>query len=412
MNSRCFSVALASWLSVLASAAGEANKAAVVGAGAAPLPVLVLSTTNTIVSERKVSCTVRMISPQAANESSSNASAVVRIHGGVSQAYAKKSYGLTLSNSVSWLGMRDSAHWVVNAAFVDRSLMRHKLAYDLFRSLSTPRAPRYSASSRFVEVHLGTNYNGAYLLMERVDRALLGLRKFDSNAPSHASIYKAVDHAANFSQPGHGGYEQREPDAETRAYWGPLDDLNKFVSRAPDADFFNPTNGISTRLDIENAIDFHLLVLLTCNSDGITKNFIIAREAVTTNAPLPRFFFVPWDYDGTFGRNWDASRVGPDLWLSNHLFDRLHGNDEFRKKFAARWKAISQREFSPATIHRMIDDNARALGLAMQRNYDHWRMLDGPFPDRVSFEEELVLMKEWVAARVKWLDAEIERRAR
>ena len=376
------------------------------------LPLVLLEAKQPIVRDPRVPCRARMVLPAGIPGATGSISGVVRIHGGVSQSYPKKSYALTLETPVPWLEMRKSAHWVLNAAFVDRSLMRHKLSYDLFRSLSAAGGKHYSAESRFVEVFLNGKYNGAYLLMERVDRALLELSRYDSNAPSHACIYKAVDHAANFSQPGHAGYEQREPDADVKAYWGPLDEFNQFVSRAPDAEFHAPEQGIATRLDIDNAIDFHLLVLLTSNGDGITKNFIFARDAVVTNAPAPRFFFAPWDYDATFGRDWDATRVDLTAWLSNHLFDRLHGEAAFRKKFAARWQQLRAREFSVATIHRLIDENARTLGDAARRNAVRWRTLDGPYPDRLTFEEDLAQMKQWVVSRVKWLDAEIERRGR
>jgi spore coat protein CotH len=337
---------------------------------------------------------------------------VVRIHGATSQGYPKKSYALTLETPVPWLGLRASTQWVLNAAFVDRSLMRHKLSYDLFRSLSAADAKRYAVESRFVEVHLNGEYNGAYLLMERIDGGLLELRSFESNAPKPACIYKAEDHNANFSQPGHAGYVQREPDPMVKQFWEPLDEFNEFVSRASDAEFNDPQKGIATRLDLDNAIDFQLLVLLTSNLDGITKNFILARDAALPEAPAPHFFFAPWDYDATFGRNWDATRVDATAWLSNHLFDRLHGDAAFRKKFAARWKQIREREFAVATIHRLIDDNTRTLGDAAQRNATRWRTLEGPYPDRLTFEEDLAQMKEWIVARVKWLDAEIERRCR
>ena len=376
------------------------------------LPMVFLDAKEAIGSDRKVPCTVRMTLPPGMPGDPVAVSGVVRIHGATSQGYPKKSYALTLEMPLPWLGMRVSPHWVLNAAFVDRSLMRHKLSYDLFRSLSVAEAKRHAVQSRFVEVHLNGEYNGAYLLMERVDRALLELRSYDSNAPSPACIYKAEDHNANFSQPGHSGYEQREPDPMVKQFWQPLDDFNQFVSRVSDAEFHDLQKGIASRLDLDNAIDFQLLVLLTSNLDGITKNFIFARDAMVPDAPAPRFFFAPWDYDATFGRNWDATRVDASAWLSNHLFDRLHGDAAFRKKFAGRWRQLREREFAVATIHRLIDDNARTLGDAAQRNAARWRTLDGPYPDRLTFVEDLAQMKEWVTARVKWLDAEIGRRSR
>lgn len=107
--------------------------------------------------------------------------------------------------------------------------------------------------------------------------------------------------------------------------------------------------------------------------------------------------------------NWEASRVEPTRWLSNHLFDRLLGDAAYRKKFAARWKQLRAREFSVSTIHNMIDENARMLGEATKRNEMRWRARTG-YPDRLAFEEDLAQMKEWVGARVQWLDQEIVRR--
>ncbi|MBI1841529.1 MAG: CotH kinase family protein [Verrucomicrobia bacterium] len=324
-------LAVAQWLRV-ATLAGEAGLES-------HLPVIFLQTEELVVSERKVACHVRCVPPKG-QEAGSNLvhAGVVKLHGASSLRYPKKSFGLTLDEPTPWLGMRESSHWVLNAAFVDRSLMRHKLSYDLFRSLSVSNAPRFASASRFVEVNLNGRYHGAYLLMERVDRSMFGFRRFDSNALHHAAIYKAVDHAAGFNRLGHGGFEQREPDPLLREYWGPLDRFQRFVSTTKDADFFDPEKGIAARLDLGNTIDFHLLVLLTSNMDGFDKNLILARDMPTTNGPLPRFFFAPWDYDATFGRNWEASRVGADAWLSNHLFDRLLTNADYRKAYLARWE--------------------------------------------------------------------------
>ena len=375
------------------------------------LPVIHLQVSKQIGSEPKVPCTVRMVAPNGLELGNTGALAgLIRYHGASSQGYEKKSFAFTLDAPTHWIGLNERRQWVLNAAFVDCSMMRHKLSYDLFQSLSADGARRFASSSRFVEVNFNGRYHGAYLLMERVDRALLGLRRYDSNAPNHAVIYKAVDHSGNFSDLGHGGYEQREPEPGVRQYWGPLDDLNLFTSRAPDSKFFDPESGIASRFDMDNVIDFHLLVLFTSNMDGIDKNFILARDAPTAAAPKPGFFFVPWDYDATFGRNWEGSRVGPTKWISNHLFDRLLGNAAYRQRFAARWRQLRERQFSVERVTRMIDDNAETLGDAAKRNERRWKGIDGPGPGQLSFTEDVKQMKEWVAARTKWLDQEIVRR--
>ncbi|HUR46142.1 MAG TPA: CotH kinase family protein, partial [Candidatus Saccharimonadales bacterium] len=232
----------------------------------------------------------------------------------------------------------------------------------------------------------------------------LELHHFSSNETRHASIYKAIDHAANFSQPGHDGYEQREPDPLMGQFWEPLDSLNRFVSTSSDADFFDPAEGITKLMDLDNAIDFHLLVLVTSNGDGITKNFILARDVRIGKSPEPKFFFVPWDYDATFGRNWNATVVPPDAWLSNHLFERLYGHVEYQKKYQARWRELRKKQFSLQTIQGAIDDNAKTLGEAIHRNNRQWRSAAGHYPDKLTFEEDVTAMKQWVAQRLEWLD--------
>jgi len=375
------------------------------------LSVLFLAARGPIDKTQKSPCALSLILPGQKLPGASNSwTGEVKLHGGVSVGFPKQSYGISLAVPARLLDLHESAHWVLNAAFIDRSLMRHKLSYDLFRSLDSPGARRFAVGSRFVEVYLNGDYRGVYLLMERVDRQLLDLRRFATNETSHACVYKAVDHAANFGQPGHAGYEQREPDPAVKEYWQPLDELDDFASQAPDAEFSNPQHGIGSRLDLANAIDFYLLVLLTSNQDGITKNFVIARDAPGVDVPKPRFFFAPWDYDATFGRNWNATIVAPSSWLSNALFDRLMGQRDFRERFARRWNELREGQFSAKKIQAMIDTNVRTLGEAARRNAVRWRPVAGHYPDRLSFDQDVAQMKTWVEERIQWLDAEIKRR--
>ncbi len=386
--------------------------AAATGIGAeSNLPVLEIQTTKEIGSEPRVPCTVRMVSPKEIKDGNSDLlRGQIRFRGASSQGYEKKSFAFKLDEQIRWLGLQKDRDWILNAAFVDCSMMRHKLAYDLFQSLSVDGARRFASSSRFVEVKLNGRYHGVYLLMERVERSLLELQRFNRSNSRHAVIYKAIDHGADFRQLGHGAYEQHEPEPEELEYWSPLEELNHFVSQAPDSKFFDAKTGIATRVDVDFAIDFHLLLLLTSNMDGNDKNFIIARDAPTAAMQQPRFFFVPWDYDATFGRNWEGSIVEPREWLSNHLFDRMLGNRTYQQKYAARWKELRKKQFSVENISRMIDENAQTLGAAATRNERRWKGAIEPNSGQLTFAEDLKQMKAWVAARTKWLDAEIGRR--
>ena len=377
------------------------------------LPVVVIDTQKKPVVDRNmIPCSVRVLPANKTNFAGVNPCfGSVRVHGATSSGYPKKSYRISLTNDTQFLDLRKNSQWILNAAFIDRSLMRHKLAYDLFMKMGTPERPRYAAGSRFVEVFLNDEYMGVYLFMEKVNRKLFNLIKFDTNNFSHSCIYKAVDHAANFDQTGANGYEQQEPEPEIFQYWKPLQELNTFISTSKKEDFFNSTNGIESQIDIENAIDFHLLVLLTSNSDGITKNYFLARNGQKEPPQREKFFFAPWDYDGSFGRNWDGNRYPHDAWLSNRLFDRLNESKEYRKRFAARYNELRKTVFSEESLFGMIDENVRTLGDAVKRNAERWKNAINYYPDRTTFDEDISYMKEWLRKRLKWLDDEINRRA-
>ena len=364
-----------------------------------------------IVADPKVDCQVRLPDDEPGAPAGA-LNAQIKVRGSSSQAYDKKSFALRFARPLAPSGLPADPEWILNAAFVDCSLMRHKLSYDLFRSLATPDRPRFAAQSRFVELDFNGRYHGAYLLMQPVSGRLLGFAAPKPADLTPAVLYKAVDHDANFGQPGHAGFDPREPDPTKGPVWAPLDELNRFVSQATDREFLDPAEGLGRRLDLANAVDFHLLVLLTSNLDGITKNFYLARAAATAADPRPRFFFVPWDYDATFGRNWDGSRVSPREWLSNRLFDRLWADPTTRDAFRRRWQELRAGPFQAEAIARQIDANAATLGPAIRRNEQRWKRIDHAAPRELTFEEDIRQMKVWTTERLTWLDAEIARRTR
>lgn len=366
------------------------------------LPLVMLEASGTLGNQQRAPCKFRLVPPGSdASTGSIEARGAARYRGATSLIYPKKSLAVTLDQATPLLEMPARRQWILNAAYIDRSMMRHKLSYDLFRSISTPDKPRYAADSRFVELHLNGRYHGIYLLMERVDRQLLSLEKFLPGDKAHACLYKAISHDAGFVRNDHAGYEQQQPEPAELTYWEPVHSLNRLIVSAPPEEF---AARIGEHLDIDSAIDFHLLVLVTGNADGITKNYYLARRKPAADGNAT-FFFVPWDYDGTFGRNWNATPLPHDMWLSNHLFNRLLNLPEYRRRFVERWNQLRGRQFSAANIQAMIDANAAAIRPAMERNTARWPTDNPHYPDRITFEQDVQQMKQWVERRVIWLDA-------
>ncbi len=125
-------------------------------------------------------------------------------------------------------------------------------------------------------------------------------------------------------------------------------EFESFLLRSDNQSF---SENISKWIDIENVIDWHIMLLLTNNSDGILKNFYLYKK--DKNTP---FRIAIWDYDHSFGRDGDNEFNLMNRELNCYrsiLLDRLSSmaNSEYLLKVKTRWfelrklNIISQNNF-------------------------------------------------------------------
>ena len=97
----------------------------------------------------------------------------IEFRGSTSQLFfPKKPYGIELwvdstekSRKSTLLGMPEESDWVLNATYNDKTLMRDVLSYDLAN-----RMGRYATRTRYCEMMVNNNYEGLYILMEKVKK--------------------------------------------------------------------------------------------------------------------------------------------------------------------------------------------------------------------------------------------------
>src|SRR5690606_36465301 len=91
--------------------------------------------------------------------------------GSTSQGSPKKSYGFETCNELGedidfpLLGLPAEEDWIFYGPYSDKSLIRNALTFTLPKSLQG-----YSSRVRFVELFLNKNYQGIYVLMEKIKR--------------------------------------------------------------------------------------------------------------------------------------------------------------------------------------------------------------------------------------------------
>lgn len=118
-----------------------------------------------------------MYSSGAANKLSDtpalSSRARIRYRGNYSRWFYKKSYSVSLvmpdgisQNPRSLAGLPAHDEWVLHGPWIDRTLLRNYLAYNIAGEIMD-----YAPNVRFVEMFLDDEYHGVYLLVEPVTRA-------------------------------------------------------------------------------------------------------------------------------------------------------------------------------------------------------------------------------------------------
>jgi len=346
----------------------------------------------------------------------------IKYRGNASSHHPKKNFSLKLSEKVCFIKSKCHKRWKLNAAYTDKTFMRNKLSYDIFKLLSTNNiAPRIS----YVTLNINHNYNGIYSLTERVDSDLLNFIKNDTNAvlfkdapisyppeeheqrhidfiaySEWAEFYKEFSDKSMHKLIKRVYYNQRFPQINVSNKKYLIHKLTTFIFNSSDAEFKNKEL-FNTHFDLNNIIDWHLLLLLTNNGDGLVKNFYLYRQG--TNKP---FKICPWDYDHSFGRD-GGGELNLDEFISLKkiaLLDRLLSTNAFnyREKLLHKFLSLKKTKILTASnIHKMIDDNATILEPFVQENEDKWPLDSIQFFNKKSnFFSEITLIKIWIEKRL------------
>ncbi len=312
----------------------------------------------------------------------------IRYRGNTALVKATKHFYLIKTDEPVSLGcVPPTSRLLLTSCYRDPTFMRDKLSYDLFRSFSEPGKPRYVPHIQFVELVVCNDYAGIYGMMERIDADSLRLaasRPGDSERPV---IYKSIGGGASFREIARSNYIQKEPDWESTLCWGPYESLIKFIGEtAPDV--FRAR--VEQTIDVDNIMDFEILLLLTNNMEGRNANLYIVRD----KGPGARFFLVPWDYDMTFRKN--------DI-PSNALIERLHHDlPGYTRRMQLRWRQLRQGRLSEAEIMARLDEMDAVLAEGMERNFTRWPLFAGR--THGAHVEDL---REWIRRRLVMLDQHV-----
>lgn len=321
------------------------------------------------------------------------------------------------------LGLPADSDWILYAPNgYDPVLFHNPFIHQLSRDMG-----RYSPRTRFVEVFLvngsgrirDAHYAGLYVLEEKIKigRNRVNIDKLGADDLQPPNISGGYLLKFDRLGPGEGGVSgYARPDM---AFVEPREVILSMPQRAPQMQYIerylqqfekvlegeqwkDPTLGYRAYLDVEAAIDFHVLEVLSGNVDAIV---------------LSTYFYKPRNGKITFGPHWDFDRAlgstdgrdeNPRMWDTGPYFSgvwwpRLFTDLDFWQLWIDRWQELGQNHFSVTNLHWLIDQLADELRDAQPRQYRRW----GFDPRGGSYQSEVQHMKDWLSNRVDFINGQL-----
>lgn len=317
----------------------------------------------------------------------------IKVRGGFSMGFPKKSYSLDLKGDHEFLGLPEDDDWVLNANHIDKTFMRHVVSYELFEDMADNNI---ASTCAYTEVELNGVYNGLYVAMEKLDKSSLDLDKSDDLAMAFKEphlfreSYSGIEpeEANNFHQ-------QIYPDIDDVDQNAFMDDLRAFILDSDDQIF---SQNLSSWIDVDNFIDWHLLLLISNNSDGILKNFYLYKK--DSNTPLR---VAPWDYDHSFGRDGDNELNLDERPLDierSILFKRLLNHDWYMQQLKSRWIDLNNEGLlSVDGLKNRFIGKSQIIRPWALKNSELWPLDGNEYYDDNDFDQEVDIITTFIELR-------------
>lgn len=325
----------------------------------------------------------------------------IKGRGNTSWGFAKKSYNLKLDNKASVLDMPEHKRWVLLANWMDRTLLRNRVAFKM-GECTLPYSPR----SEYVELILNGKHMGNYLLCEQIridenrvnihtlastDENITGgyLMEMDKNYDEVHKFHSAVkDFPYMFKKPD----EEVLTDTMFNYMQAFINDMEHYLYNDPNSRKW------TEYIDIESFVDFWFAAELTSNYEyGWPKSTYVYKDQNGKLCAGPI-----WDNDwGTF-----LPANSKRYSLKNYVYyPALFQDKEFVATVKERWPAAKERL---STIVEFIDAEAQRIESSNRINISMWPIsLRVNEDETLSFDDAVYNLKNAYTTKLNWLDRKI-----
>ena len=324
----------------------------------------------------------------------------IRGRGNSTWKYPKKPYALKLESKAEILGMPKHKRWVLLANWLDRTLLRNHVSFQIAQQTDLAWTPR----GQFVEVILNGKHIGNYYLCEhiKVDKNRVNIDELDDDETDggymmeidtyYDETFKFKSAKKNFP------YMFKDPDEVNDSQFA---FMQNFIDNMEGA-LYDPTR-FKTReyaqyLDIESFADWWIALELTGNTETKhPKSTYVHKDKGGKLKAGP-----VWDFD------WKTFRLNNEEWVSKSClyFDVLFNDPVFIVTVKERWNKYLPRL---REIPGFIQAEADKIRNSEEMNHQMWPVTQDTNGDiNLSFSEAVARMKQSYEHKLEFMDREIK----
>ena len=327
----------------------------------------------------------------------------IKGRGNTTWKYPKKPYALKLDNKSKILGMKKNKRWCLLANYVDRTLLRNDIAFEIAHRTGMDWNP----SGQFVELIFNGKHAGTYYLCEqiKVDENRVNIAELDPEITEgegitggfimeldthYDELFKFKSAIKNLP------FMFKDPDEVNNAQFSYMKDyINDFEDMLYTEERFK-TGEFKNYMDMDSFIDWWFINELAVNREPKKPKSVYMHKdqgGVLKAGPV-------WDYDyGTFTSNKSQILMGA------LYYDALFKDSEFKARVKELWK---ERKSGFEEIPSYIDAQAAKVKVSCEINYQMWPpTLNVNKDESLSFDDAVNKIKTYYLIRIKAMDKTI-----
>ena len=316
----------------------------------------------------------------------------VKGRGNSTWAYPKKPYSIKLSEADTLLGMPSSTRWNLLANYLDPTLMRNAVTFEMARLTSLD----WTTQGRYVEVIINGIFMGNYYLTEKVE---IGLGRI--NVESSGNLVCFDDY---YDEPYRFKTSRRKLPVNILPASGTSLDQEHFQQIRT---LYDTAEAViygggywQDILDVESFCDWYLLQEISTNTEARWPKSVYMH----TGADGKIHAGPAWDYDYSAYRKGVGKLVAKeDLW-----YDALLKDPAFTAVLKERWALLRPR--AEEVVPGFIDSTAEVIGDSARMDREMWPVslhINGD--EQMGFDEATERLKETILDRLVAMDVLIAR---